>query len=62
MTIDPWMFDADLIHEIFSERVREQLVEWCCLFRARSAGYLWLIITVGPVALTIDLIKAHLST
>ncbi|CAK9089626.1 unnamed protein product [Durusdinium trenchii] len=26
--------------------------------RARSDGYLWLMITVGPVALTIDLIKA----
>jgi hypothetical protein len=37
-------------------------MEWTGLFRARSAGYLWLIITVGPVALTIDLIKAHLST
>ncbi|CAE7408572.1 amy, partial [Symbiodinium sp. CCMP2456] len=26
--------------------------------RTRSSGYLWLMITVGPVALTIDLIKA----
>ena len=25
----------------------------------RAPGYLWLIITVGPVALTIDLIKVH---
>lgn len=29
-----------------------------CACRWRSAGYLWLIIAVGPVALTIDLIKA----
>ena len=29
-----------------------------CACRCRSAGYLWLIIAVGPVALTIDLIKA----
>ncbi|CAE7717914.1 unnamed protein product [Symbiodinium pilosum] len=28
--------------------------------RTRSSGYLWLMITVGPVALTIDLIKATL--
>ena len=28
---------------------------------SRSVGYLWLIITVGPIALTIDLIKAEIT-